>query len=293
MGLKEMEKHSVWVLEYARSPVHPVSGVFYGAHNQGTMNLPFAYILIKSSTATALVDVGHDAGDFGGEIANSIGVTGWTHPNAVLAECGVRPEDITHVFLTHAHFDHIGGLKFFPNAKIFIQRKELESWMWILAKGRRFRSLRAGLNPADILHLIQANVDGRLELVDGARENVIPGIHLYPAHDTHTAGSQYVVVERGDTADRLVLSGDVIYTYKNLDGGDAEDPAFVPPGLANGSQTRMIEAAAEMLDLVGNDERRIIPVHEEKLGDFYPSRRTDKGLQIVEVCLADGETTRV
>lgn len=67
-----MGAHSIWVLEYSRSPIHPVSGVFYGAHNQGTMNLPFAYILIKSRDAVVLVDVGHDATDFGGgQIANS------------------------------------------------------------------------------------------------------------------------------------------------------------------------------------------------------------------------------
>lgn len=225
-----MTDPSVWVLEYARSPVHPVSAVFYGSHNQGTMNLPFTYVLIKSGDALALVDVGYDEKDFGGTIAQSIGVTHWTAPTRVLAECGVSPEEITHVFVTHGHFDHLGGLKFFKNAKVHIQKRELESRMWIMSKGRPFRSLAAGLNPSDILHLAEINAAGRLELVDGTREDVIPGVDLLPAHDTHTAGSQYLVVKSRQHG-RLVLAGDVIYTYKNFTGDDPTDPCFVPPGL--------------------------------------------------------------
>ena len=62
-----MTDYSIWVLEYATSPRHPVSGVLYGRHNQGTMNLPFAYTLIKSRDTVAIVDVGYDARDFGGD----------------------------------------------------------------------------------------------------------------------------------------------------------------------------------------------------------------------------------
>lgn len=70
-------------------------------------------------------------------------------------------------------------------------------------------------------------------------------------------------------------------------------PVSSPPGLANGSQTRLIESAEEMLGIVGNDELRIIPMHEEQLSKLYPSRVTDRALIIVEVCLADGERSRV
>ncbi|WP_114836279.1 N-acyl homoserine lactonase family protein (plasmid) [Agrobacterium tumefaciens] len=287
-----MSDPSIWVLEYARSPVHPVSAVFYGSHNQGTMNLPFSYVLIKSGDVVALVDVGYDESDFGGTIAQSIGVTHYTPPQKVLSECGVSPDQITHIFVTHGHFDHMGGLRFFKNAKVFIQKKELESWMWILAKGRRYRTLAAGLNPADVLHLAEINLEGRLTLVEGVLENAVPGIDLYPAFNTHTAGCQYVVV-RSDKAGKLVLSGDVIYTYKNLIGGDPSDPCLVPPGLANGSQTTLIECADEMLGHVDGNHGQIIPMHEERLGELFPSRTTGYGLKVVEVLLGANEQSRV
>lgn len=53
---------------------------------------------------------------------------------ANLATLGVEPKHVTHVLLTHGHFDHVGGLvdaagkAAFPNAKITISRREVEYW---------------------------------------------------------------------------------------------------------------------------------------------------------------------
>jgi N-acyl homoserine lactone hydrolase len=44
---------------------------------------------------------------------------------------------------------------------------------------------------------------------------------------------------------------------------------------------------------VGYDARRVIAVHEERLKDRFPSRITADGLRISEICLADGEKSRV
>jgi glyoxylase-like metal-dependent hydrolase (beta-lactamase superfamily II) len=38
---------------------------------------------------------------------------------------GLELGDVTDVFLTHSDSDHIGGLELFPNAKIYISRREL------------------------------------------------------------------------------------------------------------------------------------------------------------------------
>ncbi len=42
-----------------------------------------------------------------------------------------------------------------------------------------------------------------------------------------------------------------------------------------------------MLGKVGNEHRRLIPIHEDRLRKVFPSRLTDKGLQVVEIALAD------
>ncbi len=49
----------------------------------------------------------------------------------------------------------------------------------------------------------------------------------------------------------------------------------------------------KMVNLVGGDIKRVIPPHEERLKDLYPSRITSNGLRISELALADGEKSQV
>ena len=43
-----------------------------------------------------------------------------------LASAGLVPADVEHVVQSHLHFDHAGGLEFFPHATVYVQRAELE-----------------------------------------------------------------------------------------------------------------------------------------------------------------------
>ncbi|MDR1705095.1 MAG: MBL fold metallo-hydrolase [Clostridiales bacterium] len=42
-------------------------------------------------------------------------------------DAGMDPADVSHVLLTHAHYDHVGALPLFANAKIYISEDELTS----------------------------------------------------------------------------------------------------------------------------------------------------------------------
>ena len=44
---------------------------------------------------------------------------------------------------------------------------------------------------------------------------------------------------------------------------------------------------------VGGETRRVIPIHEERLKDRFPTRVTKHGLHVTEICLADGETSKI
>ncbi len=117
-----------------------------------------------------------------------LGVAYWHSPRDVLAQCDVTPEQVTDVFITHAHFDHIGGTSDFPNATFYIQEQELSNWIWAMSIGHKFSWLTGAIDPADIMRMVDAARDGRLVIVDGDRENVLHGIDVHAALDSHTWG---------------------------------------------------------------------------------------------------------
>lgn len=284
--------YSIWVLEYANAPEYAVSGVLYGAHNEGLVNLPYGYVVLKSSERVLMVDVGYNYSKHGKSMADLFGVVNWQSPSVVLGEIGLAPEDITDVLVTHAHFDHLGNIEDFPKATFHIQQREFTKWLWALTLPRQFRWLQMALNPDDMVATAMLAAQGRLRLVDGDVDDILPGIDLHAAFDSHTFGSQFITVKNQSGKDPWVLAGDLRYVKENVTGHN-DDGVYVPIGLASGSQLNLLEATESMMQIVGYEERRIIAVHEDRLGQFFPSRLSAAGGQIIEVTLASGEASRV
>jgi glyoxylase-like metal-dependent hydrolase (beta-lactamase superfamily II) len=294
-----MANYSIWVLEYAYVPNYHVSGIIYGYHNQGYRKLPYCYVLIKGEGHVAMVDVGYNHKDFGGYLGDKFGVINWHPPATVLGECGIRPEEVDTVFVTHAHFDHFGNVSDFPNAKFYLQSKEIEKWVWAMSLPDRMQWIMLAVDPGDVLRGVELAKNKRLVAVDGDMQNALPGIDLHPAYDTHTFGSMWIQVRndgKSESEDNWVLAGDLVYVYENLSGSGeivGVEKIYNPVGLAIGSQMNLVLATEAMMRAVNYEERRVIPVHEERLKDVFPSRITTNGLRISEICLVDGERSLV
>ncbi len=243
-----------------------------------------------------MVDVGYNHEAYGEVLANTYGVRNWHPPREVLAECGLTPEDVSRIFITHAHFDHMGNIEDFPNTKFYIQEQELSKWVWAMSLERRFRWLMLGIDPGDILRAVDLARQGRLVCVKGDREDVLPGIDLRAAFDTHTWGSMWVTIRNdreSKSENTWVFCGDLAYTLENLRGDQPHDPHYIPVGLATGSQCNLIMASEAMMKAAGGDPHRVIPVHEDRLKDIFPSRLTAADIRITELALAEGEPSRV
>jgi glyoxylase-like metal-dependent hydrolase (beta-lactamase superfamily II) len=281
--------YSIWIVEYARVVKYPVSGVLYGRHNQGTLVLPYGYAVLHSDDHLAVVDCGFDNAEFGKVLADMYGVSDWAPPDVVLPRIGFSPEDVDTLILTHNHFDHAGGVELFPNAHIYLQQREVSRYMWARGLPDRLQWLTTAVDPDLMLALVQRLKDGRLTLIDGEAE-VLPGVRCVPAHDTHTAGSQYVTLDQHDG--RWLLAGDNCYVWENFVGSQ-EGGQFVPIGLAFGSMERCILTMDEMYRYVDGDIRRIVPFHEQELWQQFPTHTFDDGLHVAEVSLAPGAASRL
>ena len=135
---------------------------------------------------------------------------------ARLREIGLAPEDVTHVILTHLHFDHFGGVvardgsgRFrpaFPNARHFVQRIELET-----AEGPPdVRSAAAYQHARECLEpLKQANL---LEVLDGPTA-ITPRLRVVVTGG-HTPSHQCPIFACGDAT--FVHLGDIAPSRAHL-----------------------------------------------------------------------------
>ncbi|MBN2170292.1 MAG: MBL fold metallo-hydrolase [Candidatus Krumholzibacteriota bacterium] len=168
-------------------------------------------MLVAGPDYLALVDTG--LGDKrGARFADLYDVDRKTTLAGSLADLDVAPADVTHVVLTHLHFDHCGGnirrnaagepAPAFPNARHFVQRGEWED----AARGAPGADdyLPAGLR------VIEAA--GLLDLVDG-EASILPGLTLLPTPG-HTRHHQSVLVRTPRGA--VLFAGDLIPTASHL-----------------------------------------------------------------------------
>jgi len=184
------------------------------ADDQNRIRLNLTCPLIMKDGTAIVVDTG---------IGNRLGAVerkifdhgeGWLLEG--LAKLGMEPGDITHVLLSHLHFDHCGGIvrrkaaggfeAAFPRARIFVQRGEIEVARKSSNERLRaaYRHIKECLEP--VTDLIEP-LDADTELVPGVTAAVTGG---------HTADHQVAIVNSG--GENFVHLADIVPTRSHMRG---------------------------------------------------------------------------
>jgi glyoxylase-like metal-dependent hydrolase (beta-lactamase superfamily II) len=268
----------LYVIEYARSKEQPWVDLISGMYKDGVVDLPFSFMLARQGDRKVLVDTGFMQDEESSGFSRKFGIPYWISPVRMLGELGVKAEEITDIVITHAHFDHMGSIAQYPNANIFIQKSELLTWYEAIALPRRFGYMTAIIDPDNLRTALEASIEHRVTLIDGDKDNILPGIHarLGPGH---TPGHQFVIVEtaRG----RLVVSGDCVYSRRQFSGVN-NDGVYAPLNNATGSVWDQLKTLDKVESEIGGDQKRLVLIHDSDRWAGLPVVKEVEGYKIVK-----------
>lgn len=167
--------------------------------------MSYSFWILRTEDAVILVDAGMSE-----EGARSRGRGYERSVTIALAELDLRPEDVTRVIVSHAHYDHIGGLSELPGRPVTMAAEEYAFWR---TDASRRPLLRTVIDDADLGHLESIATDGLLTLCTGVTE-VAPGVVVVPAPG-HTPGELAVLVHT--SAGIVVLACDAAHLDEELE----------------------------------------------------------------------------
>ena len=120
-----------------------------------------------------------------------------------LKKIGVAPSDVTKIIMSHLHVDHAGGLPFFPDAQVYVQKDELAYALY----PNSFQALA-------YFQETFTNPDIKWEVLAGDSV-ILPGLTTILAHG-HTPGLQGLVVELPQSG-FILLCADACYLRENYE----------------------------------------------------------------------------
>lgn len=185
-------------------------------------------------------------------------INDFARPDEAVRSAGVKPEEITDVVISHAHWDHMGGIDLFPKATVWIQKEEFR---YYTGEAWQVGGQHGGIDPEDVKELVRLNTEGRLRLVDGDHVEIFPGIRAYTGA-RHTYASQYI---RVDGSPNFVLASDNCYLYRNL----AEHKASAT--FSEADQPANVKNQVRMIELAGSPDR-VIPGHDALQFQRFPTQ---------------------
>ena len=215
-----IEQLSEWIFEvFKDGALHKIdageitSGQPNAQSKQQSAPVGIDPILIKDGNRNILIDTGLGWGlDARSEYQNT------SNLKTNLDIFGLTPEDITHVILSHLHFDHAAGSTYvdgtattqptLPNAHYFVQKRE---WHYAISQVQEQKVHIGAGYEMDELYKLYA--EDKLVLITDDYFELFPGIQIIWTGG-HTPGHQIVKVQDGN--ETAYYLGDLVPTEYHI-----------------------------------------------------------------------------
>jgi len=246
-------EYSIEAIRYSTAPNVRVSDLVVGGPKDEKIDIACVVWLIRGGGHTILFDSGYHRDTFLKWFPDK----DYLRPDEAVKLAGVQPEAVTDIVISHAHWDHMGGIDLFPKAQVWIQKDE---YRYYTMDAWQSGGDHGGIDPEDVKQLVRLNTEGRVHLVDGDNVEIFPGIRAYTGA-RHTYASQYL---RIDGHPPYVLASDNVYLYMNL------STHLASATFSDADHAANIANQARMIELAGSPDR-VVPGHDALQFEKFPT----------------------
>jgi N-acyl homoserine lactone hydrolase len=250
-----MSKWTIWPISVGTIGQVEKSNLTFGHHQGEKLDVCSVMYLLKGGSELILVDTGMSEPDWASKYHHPSFRDESQKPNVALSKLGVAPEEIGIIICTHLHWDHCFNNSLFTNARIIVQKAEIQYALFPLPiHALYYEAFSIGMTPPWLKDI------GRFEAVDGDLE-IASGVSVVRL-PSHTPGFQGVSVK---TRKGIYLIGsDFCPLFENWPNMDKEPiPSGIHVNLVDYYDSfKKVSTVAEFI-LPGHD----LKVLEE---EFYP-----------------------
>jgi glyoxylase-like metal-dependent hydrolase (beta-lactamase superfamily II) len=248
----EADKYQVYAVRFATIKDFSAAGLVAGADRTRRLDIAMTLWVLKGADGrVALVDSGFSRARYFKQFA----VADYIKPSEAIAPLGLKPEDVTDIFLSHMHWDHAGGIELFPTARIWVQKAEYE---YYTGEAWQARGTHGGIDQEDVLEIVRRNMLGKVTFLTGDDDTSISGI-AFGVGGKHTRESQFITAET--RAGKVVLASDNMYLYENL---DTHTPIAQTLDAASNLRTQ------DRMRALAASPKLLIPGHDPAVFDRFP-----------------------
>src|SRR5262245_34327761 len=154
-------EYRIQAIRYATIKDFPLSELVIGGPADEKIDIAMVIWLIRGGGRNILFDSGFHREKWLKEFPST---ADFLRPDAAVELAGVQVADVTDIIISHAHWDHIGGIDLFPKATVWIQKQE---FAYYTGDAWKPGGKNGGIDKEDMKVLEQLKKAGRLRLVDG------------------------------------------------------------------------------------------------------------------------------